>query len=96
MQRFRCMFMDAFKCENGFAVITKNFAKEKPPRAEEISYFERTGFHFLERYICAKDNTYIHEKSLWTGTFNAPVYSVVKLQVQNLVHSDLVFNECLT
>lgn len=61
---YKCFFMDLFKQENGYAILSKTFAKDNPPYAESIDGIKYLGLPFLEKYICVSDNEYIINKSL--------------------------------
>lgn len=63
-QIYKCFFMDLFKQENGYAVLSKTFSKENPPYAQTINGIPYLGLPFLEKYICVSDNKYIITKSL--------------------------------
>lgn len=64
MLKYKCFFIDLFKMEKGYEVITKTFAKENPPYAEVIDGINYLGLPFLERYICVSSNEYIVKKNL--------------------------------
>lgn len=64
MRKYKCFFMDLYKRENGYAVVSKTFAKENPPYAEPINHIPYLGLPFLEKYICVSDNEYIVKKNL--------------------------------
>ena len=63
-QKYKCFFMDLFKQENGYAVLTKTFAKENPPYAQKIKTIDYLGLPFLEKYICVSSNKYIINKTI--------------------------------
>lgn len=60
----RCLFLDMYKKEKNYKVISKTFAKESPPYAVTLDDISRTGLSFLEKYICVSDNEYIVKKNL--------------------------------
>lgn len=64
MLKYKCFFMDLFKEENNYAVVSKTFAKDNPPYAEPIDYISYLGLPFLEKYICVSGNEYIVKKNL--------------------------------
>lgn len=64
MLKYRCFFMDLFKRERGYTVISKTFAKDSPPYAEPIENIVYFGLPFLEKYICVSSNEYIVKKNL--------------------------------
>lgn len=64
MLKYKCFFMDLFKVENEYAVISKTFTKENPPYAEPIDGIKYLGLGFLEKYICVSSNKYIVKKNL--------------------------------
>ncbi|WP_299235489.1 hypothetical protein [uncultured Bacteroides sp.] len=66
-QIYKCFFMDLFKQEHGYAVLSKTFAKENPPYAPKIENIEYLGLPFLEKYICVSDNKYIVSKTVLEG-----------------------------
>lgn len=51
MLKFKCFFLDLFKTENKYAVISKTFTKENTPYAEPIEGISYLGLGFLEKYI---------------------------------------------
>lgn len=64
MRIYKCFFMDLFKSENGYDVISKTFAKDNPPYAIPIKGRKYLGLPFLEKYICVSSNEYIVKKNL--------------------------------
>lgn len=64
MLKYKCFLLDLFKFENGYAVISKTFAKDSPPYAEPIDNINYLGLSFLEKYICVSSNEYIVKKNL--------------------------------
>ena len=62
---YRCFFLDLFKKEKGYKVVSKTFAKDNPPYAEKVMGFETYfGLPFLETYICVSGNEYITNKEV--------------------------------
>lgn len=61
---YKCFFMDLFKQENGYAVLSKTFPKDSPPYAEKNESIKYLGLPFLEKYICVNNNKYIVNKSV--------------------------------
>ena len=64
MLKYKCFFLDLFKNENKYAVLSKTFSKEKTPYAEALDGISYLGLGFLEKYICVGDNKYIVKKNL--------------------------------
>lgn len=61
---YKCFFMDLFKKEKGYAVLSKTFSKGNPPYSKTIDGIAYLGLPFLEKYICVSDNKYIINKTL--------------------------------
>lgn len=62
---YRCFFLDLFKEEKGYKVVSKTFAKDNPQYAEKVIGFEKYfGLPFLETYICVSGNEYIINKEV--------------------------------
>lgn len=59
MLKYRCFFMDMFKMEKNYAVVSKTFSKENTPYAEPVEGISYLGLPFLEKYLCVGDNKYI-------------------------------------
>lgn len=64
MLKYKCFFMDLFKQEYDYVVVSKTFAKDNPPYAEPIEGIKYLGLSFLETYICVGCNEYIVKKNL--------------------------------
>lgn len=64
VQIYKCFFMDLFKQEHGYEVLSKTFSKENPPYGKNINGISYLGLPFLEKYICVNDNKYIINKKV--------------------------------
>ena len=63
-QKLKCFFLDLFKKEKGYAVVSKTFSKEDPPYGVKVKSIKYFGMPYLEKYICVANNEYIVKKNL--------------------------------
>lgn len=61
---YQCLFLDLYKEERNYKVITKTFPKNNVPYAEKVKGFNYIGLPFLETYICVSEDEYIVKKNV--------------------------------
>lgn len=62
--KYQCLFLDLYKEERNYKVITKTFPKNNVPYAEKVKGFNYIGLPFLETYICVSKDEYIVKKNV--------------------------------